>query len=296
MTTVAVSGASGLVGRALTAALASRQWKVIRLVRRPPRSGEVRWDPGTEQVDAGGLAGCDAVVHLAGENIGHRWTPARKRRIRDSRVAGTRILARALAGLDRPPAVLISASAVGIYGDRGDEELTETSPTGSGFLPDVGRAWEAAADAAREAGIRVVHPRFGIILTPEGGALSRMLLPFRLGVGGPLGSGQQWMSWITLRDVIEVLLWAVTTPTVEGPVNAVAPTPVTNADFARALGAALRRPAILPVPAFALELLFGQMARETLLASQRALPARLTAAGFPFRDPGLSAALRALLA
>ena len=294
--TVAVTGASGLLGRALVPFLTAGGHRVLRLVRRAPGPGEIGWDPSTGTIDAAALEGVDVVVHLAGENIaGGRWTAARKRRITASRLDGTRLLAGTLAGLKRKPAVLISASAVGIYGDRGDEILTEASGTGPGFLAELGVAWEAAADPARQAGIRLVLPRLGIILTPGGGALERMLTPFRLGLGGPLGSGRQWMSWLTLDDAIGIIHRAMTDGAIEGALNAVAPEPVTNADFARTLGQALHRPAVIPVPALALELAFGELAREALLASQRAIPAVLTAHGFPFRDPSLLPALQRLL-
>ncbi|HEX9164449.1 MAG TPA: TIGR01777 family oxidoreductase [Gemmatimonadales bacterium] len=291
--TIAISGASGLVGTAVAKALAARGDRVLRLVRKPPGQDEMRWDPAGGAIDAPRLEGVDGVVHLAGESIAAgRWTAERKRRIRDSRVAGTRLLAGALSRLARKPAVLVSASAVGIYGDRGDEPLDESSATGQGFLAEVGREWEAAIEPAAGAGIRVVLPRLGIVLASHGGALAKMLPPFRLGLGGPLGRGTQWMSWITLDDAVGVVLAALDRPDLAGPVNAVAPGPVTNAEFTRLLAAAVHRPAIFPVPAVALELLFGEMAREALLASQRVLPRKLTAAGFAFGDPVLGPALR----
>lgn len=291
--TIAISGASGLVGTAVARALQSGGHRVVRLVRRPPTAGEVRWDPAGGTIDAAGLEGVDGVVHLAGESIADgRWTSERKRRIRDSRVEGTRLLAETLGRLTRKPAVLVSASAIGIYGDRGDEELDEASATSRGFLAEVGRAWEAATADAAAAGIRVVLPRLGIVLAPDGGALARMLPPFRLGLGGPLGPGTQWMSWITLEDIVRVILAALERPALSGPVNAVAPAPVTNAEFTRLLAAAVHRPAIFPVPALALEVLFGEMAREALLASQRVIPRKLAAAGFVFGDPVLGPALR----
>jgi uncharacterized protein (TIGR01777 family) len=293
---VAVTGASGLLGRALIPFLTTGGHRVFPLVRRKPAPGEIGWDPATGRIDAAGLEGMDAVIHLAGENIaGGRWTAERKRRIMTSRLDGTRLLADALAGLTRKPAVLVSASAIGIYGDRGDTMLTEESSTGTGFLADLGVAWEAAADPARQAGIRVVTPRLGIILTPGGGALERMLPPFRLGLGGPLGSGRQWMSWLTLDDAVGVLHWATTCSSIDGPLNVVAPAPVTNAEFAHTLGQALRRPAVMPVPAFALQIAFGELAREALLASQRVMPTVLQAQGYRFRDPSLLPALQRLL-
>ncbi|MDH5315335.1 MAG: TIGR01777 family oxidoreductase [Gemmatimonadota bacterium] len=294
--TVAVTGASGLLGRALVPVLTAGGHRVLRLVRRTPGPGEIGWDPSAGTIDATALEGVDAVVHLAGENIaGGRWTAERKRRIAASRLDGTRLLAGTLAGLERKPGVLISASAVGIYGDRGDEILTEVSGAGSGFLAELGVAWEAAAEPARQAGIRLVLPRLGIILTPDGGALERMLPPFRLGLGGPLGGGRQWMSWLTLDDAVGIIHRAMTDGAIEGALNAVAPEPVTNADFARTLGLALHRPAVIPVPALALQLAFGELAREALLASQRAVPAVLASHGFQFRDPSLLPALQRLL-
>jgi hypothetical protein len=265
---------------------------VIRLVRRVPGPDEVRWDPAGGSIERAGLEGVDGVVHLAGESIASGpWTSARKRRIRDSRVEGTRLLADALVRLERRPAVLVSASAVGIYGHRGDEVLEESAAPGTGFLAEVGQAWEAATIPARESGIRVVLPRLGIVLSPSGGALARLIPLFRLGLGGRLGRGTQWMSWITLDDVVRVLIAALERPDLSGPLNTVAPGPVTNADFTRQLAAAVRRPACLDAPAPILELLLGEMAREVLLASQRVVPRALLDAGFDFGDPMLGPAL-----
>jgi len=293
---VAVTGASGLIGSALVPVLTAAGHAVTRLVRRAPGPGEARWDPGAGQIDAAALEGTDVVVHLAGESIASaRWTVERKRRIRDSRVVGTGLLARTLAALNRPPQLLVSASAIGLYGHRGDTPLTESDPPGTGFLAEVGRDWEGATGPASQAGIRVVLLRFGIILSPQGGALARMLPPFRLGVGGPLGSGRQWMSWLTIADAVGIIRHGITCPELSGPVNAVAPEPVTNAEFTRSLGTVLGRPAVLPVPTFALELLFGEMAGEALLGSQRVLPRRLEETGYAFRDPVLLPALRRLL-
>jgi uncharacterized protein (TIGR01777 family) len=238
----------------------------------------------------------DAAVHLAGESVAAgRWTPEAKRRIRDSRVLGTRLLAESLARLRRPPRVLVSASAIGIYGDRGDTPLDESSALGADFLAGVGKEWEAAAGPASDAGIRVVQLRFGIVLAREGGALARMLTPFKLGVGGPLGSGRQWMSWIAIDDAVGAILAVLTNEAARGPVNAVAPEPVRNAEFAARLGAALHRPSVLPAPAFALRALFGELADGALLASQRVVPARLTALGYRFKYPTLPEALEAIL-
>jgi uncharacterized protein (TIGR01777 family) len=249
-------------------------------------------------IDHAGLEGMDAVVHLAGETVGTRWSESRKRRIRDSRVEGTMLLAEALASLKRPPAVLVSASAMGIYGDRGDEVLTEEAlPEGAptDFFVELGRDWEGASEPARAAGIRVVNPRFGLVLTPAGGALGRMLPPFLLGVGGPLGSGRQWVSWISVDDAIAVVHHALFSEALAGPVNTVAPEPVTSRTFAATLGRVLRRPAVLPAPAPALKLLFGEMANTALLASQRLSAGRLLASGYRFRHPTLEAALRHVL-
>ncbi len=292
---VLVSGARGLVGRALLPGLRAAGHEAVVLTRHATGPGEVEWDPAGGRLDARGIEGCDAVVHLAGEPIGARWTPARKALIRASRVAGTGLLARRLAALERPPRVLVSVSAVGYYGDRGDEPLDESSPAGTGFLPEVCRAWEAAAVPAAARGIRVVHPRLGLVLAPRGGALARMLLPFRLGLGGPLGDGRAWWSWVAIDDVIAVIERALVDDRLAGPVNVVAPGAVTNRTFTRALGRALSRPALLPLPAFALRALFGEMADGALLASARVAPARLQAAGHVFRFPALEEALRHLL-
>ncbi len=297
MAIIAVSGSHGFIGSALVPALLARGDRVMRLVRgTAPGAGDVAWDPSAGRIDAGRLDGVDAVIHLAGENISAgRWTPARKTRIRDSRVHGTRLLAETLTRLSRPPRVFISASATGYYGSRGSEILREDSAPGSGFLADVCRDWEAAADPARRAGVRVLHTRFGIVLSPRGGILGRVLPVFRMGLGGPLGTGRQYFSWIAVDDLIAAMLHVLTTESVSGPVNVVAPHPVTNAEFTRALGRALSRPAVVPVPAAALRLLFGEMADDALLASERVEPARLLASGFVFRFPEIDTALRHLL-
>jgi uncharacterized protein len=291
---VAVTGASGMVGEALVPQLGADGHTVQRLVRSREAAGggDVYWSPSAGEIDAAALEGVDAVVHLAGENLGHRWTAERKRRIRASRVEGTRLLAETLAGLARPPAVLVSASAVGYYGDRGDELLDEAAPLGEGFLAEVVRDWEAAAEPARTAGIRVVHPRMGVVLSASGGALARLLLPFRLGVGGPVGSGRQWLSWITRADAVAVIVRALSDEELRGPVN-VAAGAVRFGDFARALGRVLHRPALLPVPAPALRLVFGEMADATLLASARVDAAVLRSRGHRFLHPELEGALRA---
>jgi uncharacterized protein (TIGR01777 family) len=295
---IAVTGAGGLIGSALLRRLAADGHRVSPLVRREAAPGEISWDPEGGRLDPKDLEGVQAIVHLAGENIGVRWTPARKARIRSSRLAGTRLLSDTLGSLRSPPGVLLSASAVGIYGDRGDEILTEHSAPGDAshdFLARLGQEWEAAADAARQAGIRVVHPRFGLVLSRRGGALGRMLLPFRLGLGGRLGSGSQWMSWISIDDVADALMHLLRNDTLRGPVNVTAPEPTRNRDFTRTLGRVLSRPTPFPVPAPALRLAFGEMADATLLASTRVVPPRLLDSGFRFRYPELDVALRYVL-
>ncbi len=295
---VAITGASGLIGRTLAAFLTTGGHRVTRLVRGVPRPGEVRWDPVRRTIDTDALEGVDAVVHLAGENVGAgRWTAERKRRIRESRVGTTRFLAESLAGLARRPQVLVSASAVGIYGPRGDELLTDASAPGrpADFFVDLAREWEAAAEPARRAGIRVAHPRFGVVLSPRGGALSRMLPPFRAGVGGPLGGGRMWMSWVSVDDAVGAIHHALLAPALSGSYNVAAPEPATNLDFTRTLGRVLRRPTVVPVPAAALRLAFGEMADATILSSIRVRPTRLEQGGYPFRHPRLEPALRYLL-
>lgn len=296
---VAVSGSTGLLGAEVVASLSAAGHDVVRLVRRVPGPGEkaVRWDPERGKVDADGLEGLDAVVHLAGENIASgRWNAARKVAIRESRVNGTRLLCDALAGLARPPKTLVCASAIGYYGDRGADVVTEESPPGAGFLPEVCREWEAAAGAAATKGIRVVVLRIGVVLSPRGGALARMLPLFRAGLGGVLGNGRQYVSWIALDDLVGVVLHALRAGGLSGPVNAVAPVPVTNRELTGALGKALSRPTLLPVPAFALRLALGEMADALLLASTRVAPRRLEETGYRFRFPELGGALRHLLA
>lgn len=294
--TVAITGASGMIGAALARSLMADGVRVVRIGRRPARGTDVLWDPDAGSIDAAPLDGVDAVVHLAGESIASgRWSRAQKQRIRDSRTRGTALLARTLAALDRMPAVLVSASAVGIYGDRGDELLTDTSRPGSGFLPEVAIAWEASAEPARAAGIRVVHPRFAAVLSRSGGVLDRLLLPFRLGLGGPIGRGAQWMPLVSLEDVVGAIRHLIDTPGVAGPFNVSLPTPVTNAEFARVLGSVLHRPAVLPLPPAALRLAYGQLADELLIASARVVPPALEASGFRFRHPTLRPAIEAAL-
>ena len=256
------------------------------------RPGDIVWGPEAGRLDPHALDGVDAVVHLAGEPIAQRWTTATKRRIRESRVRGTELLAAAVASLARPPRVLVSGSAMGIYGDRGNEELDETSTVGGDFLAAVATEWEAAAEPAARAGIRVVKLRTGLVLSPGGGALAKLLLPFRMGVGGRVGSGRQWVSWIGLDDAVSAIIHAIGTEPLAGPVNLVAPAPVTNAELTATLARVLRRPAIVPVPAFALRLAFGEMGEATLLASQRIRPRRLLESGYRFRFPTLESALR----
>lgn len=295
---IAITGGSGFVGRAATADLQQAGHSVVQLVRQQPvPGGDVHWDAATGAIDATALGHVDAVLHLAGENVaGGRWSTARKRRIQDSRGPATERLCTALAALPQPPRVLVSASATGIYGDRGDDELDERSQPGTGFLADVARAWEAGTRPARDAGLRVVQLRLGMVLDPSGGALRKMLPPFRLGLGGRLGSGRQWTSWITRADLLRAIRFVLEPGELSGPVLAVAPEPVTNAQFTAALGRALGRPAFLPVPEFALRLLFGEMADALLLASQRCRPQELLQAGFRFEQPAIGPALQRLLA
>jgi hypothetical protein len=293
---VAVTGATGMVGTALARALRTHGHEVLAVSRRQIAGG-IRWDPERRSVDVGALAAADAVVHLAGENLASgRWTARRKEQLRESRVAVTRWLAETLAAARAGPRLLISASAVGIYGNRGDEVLTEGSSVGNDFLARLASDWEAAADPARHAGIRVVHPRFGMILSPAGGALARLLPPFRLGLGGPFGNGRQWISWITIDDVVSAIEHALVTDSLSGPANFAAPQPVRNVAFARALGDALHRPAVIPLPAIALRLALGEMAEATVLASHRATPARLRASGYQFKHSEILPALHRLLA
>jgi len=295
---VAVTGASGLIGSAVSRRLEAAGHRVSRLVRRTAGPGEISWDPAAGALDPATLEGTDAVVHLSGENVGARWTTERKARIRSSRVASTRLLSETLAGLQRPPEVLVSASAVGIYGNRGDEVLTEESPPGDptrDFLVSVTQEWERAAEPARVEGIRVVHPRFGVVLSAAGGALRKMLLPFRLGVGGRFGSGRQWMSWISIDDAAEAVHRGLLDEALQGPINVTAPGPVTNRDFTRTLARVLSRPAPFAVPAAALRFALGEMAGGTILSSTLAVPATLLQADFRFSHPDLESALQHVL-
>jgi uncharacterized protein (TIGR01777 family) len=294
---ILMTGATGLVGTALIPVLKAEGHTVVRLVRKRKRdASDILWNPAAGTIPLSDLENFDAAIHLAGENIASgRWTAARKEKILRSRVDGTRLLSESLARLQQPPRVLVSASAVGYYGDRGTESLSESSPPGIGFLSEVCRAWEAATQPAADKGIRVVNVRTGIVLSTRGGALRKMLLPFRLGAGGKIGSGDQYMSWISLADLCRTFLHAVRTSSLQGPVNAVAPSPVTNAVFTKALGAALHRPTFFPLPAAAARLAFGEMADALLLASARVTPARLLASGFFFKDREIGPTLQRIV-
>lgn len=291
---VLVSGAAGLVGAALVPVLEAHGHRVVRFVRRAPQAGggEVQWSP-EKPLDPAAVEGYEAVVHLAGENILGRWTVEKKQAIRDSRVLGTQTIAEAIAKAANPPKTLLCASAIGYYGSRGDESLTEGSARGKGFLAEVACEWEAAAQAVVSRGVRVVNLRIGIVLSERGGALKAMLPAFRLGAGGKVGSGKQWMSWISLADLVDVILFCLNNAAISGPVNAVAPTPETNAEFSATLARVLHRPAFFTVPAFAPKLIYGpEMVENTLLASTRAVPEKLLASGYNFRHSTVDAALR----
>jgi uncharacterized protein (TIGR01777 family) len=292
---ILVSGMSGPIGGELLPALVVSGNKVTRLVRRPPQSSdEIRWDPMRSIVPES-VSGFDAVIHLAGESIVGRWTSEKKARMVDSRVQGTRHLAEALTRASRKPQVLITASAIGYYGDRGEETLTEESSAGTNFLAGVCQQWEAATSAAAQAGIRTVQVRIGVMLSTKGGALPKMVTPFKLGLGGRIGSGQQYLSWISIDDVVGVILYVLDAGQVRGPVNLTAPNPATNSEFTRTLAEVLHRPAIFPMPTFAVRALFGQMGDELLLASARVLPSKLQVSGYQFRRPELKTALMSLL-
>jgi uncharacterized protein (TIGR01777 family) len=294
---ILITGSSGMVGSALRASLQSDGHRVARLVRSgaSAEQGRFLWDPAGGSMDDAALQGRDAVVHLAGENIAGRWNAAKKARIRDSRLRGTALLAEHLARCKGRPPTLVCASAIGYYGERGEEPLTEDSAPGSGFLADVCREWEASAAPAVASGMRVVPLRFGVILSRGGGALAQMLLPFRLGLGGKVGNGRQYMSWVSLDDAVHMIRHTLQTPDLAGPVNAVAPNPVTNLVFTKALGRALSRPTLFPMPAFAARLAFGEMADALLLASTRVLPEKLRTSHYSFRHSEIEPALRALL-
>src|SRR6266550_3770548 len=294
---ILISGSHGLVGSALVSSLRADGHEVFNLVRRAPHSdSEVEWYPDRGSLALARLEDMDAVVHLAGENIAEgRWSDEKKKKIRESRVKGTTVLSKALANLKHPPKTLVSASAIGYYGNRGDLILTEQSAPGDDFLARVCVEWERATESASQQGIRVVKARFGVILSANGGALKKMLPPFRMGVGGRIGSGKQWMSWIALDDVVGAVKFALANDSLKGPINFVAPAPVTNAEFTKTLGKALSRPTLFPIPAFGVRLLFGEMADALLLSSQRVAPAVLETSNFMFRYSQLEAALRHVL-
>jgi uncharacterized protein len=297
---ILISGASGFIGSALADKLISSGHRVIRLTRRPVTRGQdaVSWNPQTGLLDAADLEGMEAVVHLAGQGIGdHRWTEAHKARVLDSRVRGTTLLAATIARLETPPKVMLSQSGAHYYGfESGDRPLAEDAPPGGGFLARVVEQWETATEPARRSGIRVVRTRSGVVLSPDGGALKKQLLPFKLGIGGKIGSGRQYFSWISLRDELEAMEFLLERDDISGPVNLVAPNAVTNSEFTRALGAALGRPTFMPVPSLAINVLFGtEMSKEMIFGGQRLVPKRLLEAGFEFRDPEAEAALRSML-
>ncbi len=292
---ILVSGVSGPVGAALLPVLKTRGYKVTRLVRGAASGdAQIPWNP-SERIAPELVSGFDAVIHLAGESIVGRWTKTKKAKIRDSRVLGTSNLAEALAQAKRKPEVFLCSSAIGYYGDRGNEILKEQSMPGAGFLPDVCREWEAATQAAARAGIRTVQMRTGVVLSPEGGALGKMLTPFKMGVGGKIGNGRQWMSWIDVQDMVGAIHHTLKSDLLQGPVNMVAPKPVTNTEFTKTLGTVLSRPTLLPMPAFAVKLAFGEMGESVLLSSQRVEPTQLVMSGYPFRFTSLQASLESLL-
>jgi uncharacterized protein (TIGR01777 family) len=292
---ILVSGVSGPIGAALLPSLKTRGYEVTRLVRGPATGeNQISWDPA-KAIFPDAASGFDAVVHLAGESIVGRWTDEKKRKIRNSRVAGTAALAEALAQAKTRPQVFVCSSAIGYYGDRGDEVLNEESAPGTGFLPDVCGEWEAATKAAADAGIRTVQMRTGVALSPKGGALGKMLTPFKMGVGGKIGSGRQWMSWIDVQDMVGAIHHILKSDLLQGPVNMVAPKPVTNAEFTKTLAGVLSRPAIFPMPAFVVKLVFGEMGETVLLGSQRVEPTQLVGSGYPFRFSDLRASLENIL-
>jgi len=290
---IAIAGASGLVGSALIPALATDDATITRLVRHAPKPGEIEWHPNQDQVSPQSLEGFDVIINLAGENLASgRWTDDHKRKIRDSRVSGTHLLSEAIAKMEVKPRVFVCASATGIYGDRDDEVLDEQSESGGGFLAGVCREWEKACEPATKAGVRVVNLRFGPILAREGGMLAKLLTPFKMGMGGKVGTGKQYISWVSLVDAVNAIKLAIADQSMQGPLNVVSPSPVTNEEFTKTLGHVLNRPTALAMPAFAARLAFGEMADEMLLVSQRVMPKRLAAAGFQFQFPDLEKAIR----
>jgi len=290
---IAIAGASGLVGSALIPILQSHGNQITRLVRSSPKPGEIEWHPNQDEVSPQSLEGFETIINLAGENIaGGRWTDEQKRKIRDSRINGTHLLSEAVAKMNSKPGAFICASATGIYGDRDDETLDEQSESGGGFLAGVCREWEQATGPASKAGVRVVNLRMGPILAREGGMLSKLLTPFKMGMGGKVGSGKQYISWVALDDAVNAIKLAISDESIHGPINIVSPNPVRNEEFTKTLGHVLNRPTALAMPAFAARLAFGEMADEMLLASQKVLPKRLTAAGFQFQYPTLESAMR----
>jgi len=294
---ILVAGASGLVGSALIPALESEGAEITHLARSSPRANEIEWHPNRGQIDAARLEGFDAIINLAGENIAEgRWTDEKKRKIHDSRVNGTHLLAEAIAKLTQRPRAFLCASATGFYGDRGDEILDETSESGGGFLGDVCREWERATEPAAKAGVRVVNLRFGPILAREGGMLGKMLTPFKMGMGGKVGSGKQYISWVAIDDVVGAIKLALADESIHGPLNVVSPNRVTNEEFTKTLGGVLSRPTVMAIPAFAARLAFGEMADEMLMVSQRVTPKKLNDAGYQFKYPELESALRHYLA
>jgi len=295
---ILISGSTGMIGSALIEVLKTQNHRITRLARSPMQSSEptVQWNPAAGTLNAKDIEGFDGVVHLAGESIAaSRWTDAQKAKIRDSRVKGTTLLSETIAKLVKPPKVLVCASAIGYYGNRGDTILREDSGPGTGFLADICQEWESAADPAKKKGIRVVHLRIGVVMSPKGGALAKMLLPFKMGVGGIVGDGKQYWSWVSLDDVVGAIRHALTNETLHGAVNAVAPRAVTNQEFTKTLGKVLSRPTIFPLPGFAARLVLGEMADDLLLSSARIEPARLLASGYKFHHPELEGALRDLL-
>jgi uncharacterized protein len=295
--TIAITGATGLIGIALGSYLRKGGHTVKRVVRRNPTGEDILWDPAAGTIEAAKLEGVDAVVHLAGHGIGEgKWTEDHKRKVLESRLQGTTLLSETLAGLTRKPYVFVSGSAIGFYGDRGVEPMTETSTVGTGFLADVVKQWEACTVSAEAAGIRVVHLRTGIVMSTTGGALKQQLLPFKLGIGGRLGKGTQYLPWISITDQVRAIEYIINTTALAGPVNVCSPNPVTNSQFTKALGKALKRPTFIPIPLMPLKIMYGEeMVKEMLLSSTNVLPAKLTASGFTFTHPTLEVALRAVL-